>query len=662
MDSDHCQLSMDGGPGLARRLTFFTLLAYLLTACSFSQNGEETVVPPIITDDPPAAAKENLRRLSGAPVPERDLLALASELGGVEDAARTAPLEHMPAPGDVQQFWYKDHETDENVRIRATLLYQSEELNLWFQEGLEVDQETLQESAAVLESQIVPTNRAFFGSEWRPGIDGDPRLNVLHLENIGQNVVGYFSLADEFVTAVNPFSNQREMLYVSLALAPPGSEDYFAVIAHELQHMIHWHTDGNEATWLDEGLSVLAAGLNGYDGSGFDSAFAARPDVQLNEFDYESAQTTAHYGASFLFASYFLERFGEDATRSLVQHPQNGSQGIEAALSEMGQPLSFDRLFADWTAATYLDGESRGEGVFNYPDSDVPEIQAEAVHTDFPARGKGAVSQYGVDYIEIEHSSPVTVVFTGTRQVPVLQTTPHSGQAFWTALPADNSHMTLTRRFDLSGLSQATLGFWSWYEIEEGWDYAYVTVSGDGGATWQILETDDTTLENPQGNSYGPGLTGASGPGEVPRWVRQTADVSAYAGGSLLVTFRYVTDQAVHLQGLALDDIGIVELDEEDDVENGSDGWEARGFVRHSNVLPQAFIVQRILVGPQTVEVDRLPLDDRQLGRWTVPLDESVNRAILVISGTTPVTSSRAAYAYELFEAVSNVQTSVSGS
>lgn len=643
----------DDEPIICRRLIFITLLVFLLTACSLSPEGEETPAPPIITDGPPPAATTNLRRLLEAPLPERDLVALAAELGGVEDAPRTAPLDEMPSPGDVRQFWYKNHDSDENVQIWATLLYQSRELNLWVQEGLEVDEGTLAEAATVLESQILPTNRAFFGQEWRPGIDGDPRLNILHLENIGQNVVGYFSLADEFVTTINPYSNQREMIYVSMAFAPPSSEEYYQVIAHELQHMIHWHTDANEATWLDEGLSVLAARLNGYDGGGFDRAFAARPDVQLNEFDYESADTGAHYGASFLFASYFLDRFGEDATRTLVRHPQNGTMGIEAVLSEMGQPQPFHRLFADWAAATFLDGAGRGQGVYNYSDTDVPQIQPDAVITDFPLHGKAAVNQYGSDYIEVENTAPVTVVFTGTRQIQLLQTTPHSGQYFWTTAPADNSHMTLTRPFNLTELSQATLSFWSWYEIEEGWDYAYVTVSGDGGRTWQIVETEQTTLEDPQGNSYGPGLTGVSGPGNVPRWVRQTADLSAYAGGPLLVSFRYVTDQAVHRQGLALDDIGIVELDEEDDVESGTNGWEARGFARHSNVLPQAFIAQRILIGPQTVDVQHLPLDEKQQGRWTLPLDRDVRRAILVISGATPVTSLPASYAYEMSEAPS---------
>ncbi len=111
--------------------------------------------------------------------------------------------------------------------------------------------------------------------------------------------------------------------------------------------------------------------------------------------------------------------------------------------------------------------------------------------------------------------------------------------------------------------------------------------------------------------------------------------------------FEYVTDDAVHRQGLALDDIAIPELDFSDDAESGG-GWEAAGFVRHSNVLPQQFLVQQILLGPGRVELTRLPLDENQQGRWALPLGEGYDEAILIVAGKTPVTTLRASYAYSL--------------
>jgi hypothetical protein len=627
-----------------------TFLSTLVAGCSWLDIGPKAPIPPIITEAPPPAAYENLTMLQDARPPERDLVALAEQLGGAGDVPRLAPPDDAAGLGDVRPFWYKNRDRDENLQIDARLLYQSGELNLWFEESLEIEGADVRRAAAVLETQILPTNRAFFGEEWRPGVDGDLRLNVLHVERIGGDVVGYFSAADEFVTAVNPYSNQREMFYVSLDLAPLGSQEYFQVIAHEMQHMIHWHTDSNEATWVDEGLAVLAAWLNGYRQVGFDEAYAAQTDVQLNRLDYESEYSSAHYGAAFLFTAYFLDRYGEEATQSLVRHPQNGIAGFESTLADLGQPLAFDELFGDWTLATYLDGHAPGQKTDRYELLDVPQIQPARTHQSFPVHQKDTVNQYGTDYVRVLAESPVTAIFTGTRQIPLLQTTPHSGDTFWTTLPADDSDMTLTRRFDLGELSQASLSFWSWYEIEEGWDYAYVIVSTDGGQTWHFLETEQMTREDPQGNSYGPALTGNSGGQETPRWVQQTADLSPYAGGPILLRFRYVTDDALHRQGLALDDVSIPELEFLDDAENGDGDWEARGFVRHSNVLPQRFLVQSVLLGERSVQVEQLPLTEGQTGRWTLPLNGETNEAILIISGTTPVTGLPASYAYDLAE------------
>ena len=67
-----------------------------------------------------------------------------------------------------------------------------------------------------------------------------------HVADLGSTAVAYFSASDEVVTAVNPYSNQREMLIISLDDAALGSDAYYATIAHEWQHAIQWHTDPNE--------------------------------------------------------------------------------------------------------------------------------------------------------------------------------------------------------------------------------------------------------------------------------------------------------------------------------------------------------------------------------------------------------------------------------
>lgn len=628
-----------------RHCAAVTILTLLMVGCGLLPATLSTPVPPINTESLPDHAAGSLAALQEAVAPERDLTDLAQRLGGRADAANGLPDRRNEREGDIVSFWYKDHDDESNVRVDAQLVSQSPHLNLWVEVGSKVNEAQLQEAVAILEEQIIPTNLTFFGAPPVLGASSERRINILHIAEIGGNVVGYFSAADSFVEAVNPYSNERQMFYISLKHAPIGSDAYYQVIAHEMQHMIHWAIDSNEATWLDEGMAVLAAALNGFTEVGFDSAYGQLPDVQLNNFDYEQ-DGLAHYGASYLFAAYYLDRFGAEATQALVSQQENGINGVEAAMADLGLTLSFDDLFADWSIANYLDSLDRGEGVHDYSALKVPPLALAADHTRLPDGSKDAVHQFAVDYIGIEDDAPVTLVFTGTRRVQMLPTRPHSGDYFWSTIPADDSDMTMTGHFDLSAVETATLNFWTWYDIEEGWDYAYVTVSDDNGASWQLLETPDTTEDNPHGNSYGPALTGRSGREDVSRWVQQQADLTPFVGRPILVRFEYITDDAAQRPGLALDDIAIPEIDFSDDVESGPGIWDAKGFVRHANVLPQFFSVQAILIADNSVRVLQLPVNEKQEGRWTLELDENFDKAILVIAGTTPVTTLPASYSY----------------
>ncbi len=555
--------------------------------------------------------------------------------------------------GQIETFWYKNQVSGRNEQIEARLVYRSAGLNMWVELNQRINVAETNAAAANLENVIFPLVRNLFGTEWQPGVDGDNRVNILHLKEIGGGTVGYFAAADEYVNTVNPYSNQREMIYVSLEYADIGSEAYYGLIAHEMQHLIQWHTDPNEEYWLDEGMGELASHSAGYadtHGTDYEASFMALSDIQLTNFDRsDPAAEPAHYGASLLFTTYFRDRFGEDATLALVQHEANGFAGFDAVLADLGLTLTADQLFADWLIANYLTSYDRGEGVYTYAEGlELVELDAAASHTRFPVSQTAAVHQYGADYIELQSSSPLTVVFTGTQQVQLVDAQPHSGDFYWATYPADKSDMTLTRPFDLTGLDKATLTFWTWYDIEEGWDYGCVAVSSDNGQTWTPLTTASTTLDNPEGNSFGPGYTGISGGSETPVWVQESTDLTPYVGQEVLIRFEYVTDEGVHEQGFIVDDIAIPELGYLDDAEAGDGGWEAAGFVRHSNILPQTFLVQAILLSDNAVQIMPLELNVNQRGEWILPMSREWNRAVLVIAGMTPVTTSAAAYQYTI--------------
>jgi len=120
-----------------------------------------------------------------------------------------------------------------------------------------------------------------------------------------------------------------------------------------------------------------------------------------------------------------------------------------------------------------------------------------------------------------------------------------------------------------------------------------------------------------------------------------------------LVRFEYITDDAVNRPGFVLDDIAIPEIgyfsDFEENASSSPNGWEPAGFMRHANVLPQRWLVQLILFGPETT-VQRLELGEDQAGEWVIPLNNSTDRAVITISGLAPVTTEIASYRYQIDE------------
>ena len=175
---------------------------------------------------------------------------------------------------------------------------------------------------------------------------------------MGDTVAGYYSSADEYSQQVNQYSNEREMFYISAdsGNSPPNSAFYDGTLAHEFQHMIHWANDRNETSWVNEGMSELASYLNGFDVGGHDLAYMQKPDTQLTTWaDPSEESASEHYGASYLFMNYFLDRFGEDLTKAVVASDKNGIAGFDDALEKAGRPERFDDIFADWVIANYLD-------------------------------------------------------------------------------------------------------------------------------------------------------------------------------------------------------------------------------------------------------------------------------------------------------------------
>lgn len=613
--------------------------------------------PPTPTPTPELelAPSHTAQALAAAVVPARDSRALAERLranaGSIPEVVNPAPPQHVV--GDRAQFFVSNSDTREVFPITATLRVISQHAEMWVQEGLRVDQAALERAARDFDERIYPTVHQYFGSEWTPGVDNNARITILNARFSG--AAGYFSSHDEFSRQVNPYSNEREMFYMNVDAATPGTERYSAILAHEFQHMVHWRLDLNEESWVNEGASELAARLCNLGASGAVQSFTLKPETQLNAWSLSPDEDTLpHYGASYLWMEYFLQRMGPATLKAVLEEPENGIAGFEKVLSQTKGAPTFEGLFADWVVANLLNDRSLDPDRYSYRHA-APRMPVQVTHRDLPVRESGSVSQFGTRYIAIvPRTEGVTIQFSGTPTTTVVPNRPVQGRYEWWSNRGDMSNTHLTRTFDLTGVSKATLQYSLWYELEDGWDYAYVEVSTDGGKTWKPLSTAHTTEYNPNGNAFGPGYTGFSGHPAgaetrlAPQWVRETVDLTPYAGQQIQVRFELVTDDAVNLPGFCLDEISVPELGFSDDAESDGGGWQAEGFVRIDNQLPQTFLVQVIEQG-QATRVRRLSLDQSQRGTITIDgFGRELDRVVLAISGLARYTTEPAAYSYTI--------------
>ncbi|MBN1679143.1 MAG: immune inhibitor A [Anaerolineae bacterium] len=521
----------------------------------------------------------------------------------------------------------------------------TEHAYFWFERSMLVDAAELEWATRFFEERIWPLNNTIYGDEWNPGIDGDPRIHIVNQSGVDadSSIMGAFDPRDQCPAMLCPQSNQREIIYINLIKAPLSSQEYLATLAHEHQHLIQHHMDGNEDRWLNEGLSQLAEHFNGFHPqyiAGPSMRDLLRdPDHHLNGWTTDRGQQSRYYGASYLFMLYLYERFGLDFIRTLASDSYDGLAAVQNALTITGQGLTVDEVFADWIVANLLDDPYVGGGRYFYQTLDLPQriqpvaldgLQADFEYTD-------SINQYGADYLSLSTPGTYDIQFDGSEQVPVVNISPYSGDWMWWSYNTNSGAARLNGAFDLTGQNTATLVFRAWWDIQADYDWFHVLVSPDGGQSWQIVGGEHAVSGDPY--TGGPYYDGRSG-----GWVEERINLTPYAGGPLLVRFEYLTNGSRSLSGVVLDDVGIAELGYVDDVESALSLWAPDGFMRIPHVVLQNWRVTLAINAPGwPADVRQLDLDNANNGRAavTVPEDGSVT---IVIGAMAPFTSAQADY------------------
>ena len=313
--------------------------------------------------------------------------------------------------------------------------------------------------------------------------------------------------------------------------------------------------------------------------------FLATPDNSLTQWgDQGDINILAYYGASFLWALYLTDHYGINFMGQYTQGGLVGIEGINALLEPFGK--DFYDVFHDWRLANLLQMDS---GPYGYELDELLAINPEAVldfnelepltiheinarqlnwksasdifgetytigTTSVPkgyATETFNVGAFGTDYIMFSNLKGLSTFWIdGDDDILVPGWTYDDVGVYWYSGAGDLMHTLISTEVYVDP-ADPYLTLTTYWDIEDYWDFGFVQVSTEGkwDSEWVSLSNVNTTsIIDPAAIIHAvnniPGLTGWS-----VDIAEITFDMSAYAGQTVNLGFRFVTDWATFYEG-----------------------------------------------------------------------------------------------------------------
>ncbi len=383
--------------------------------------------------------------------------------------------------------------------------------------------------------------------------------------------------------------------------APARPFLYEGVFAHEYQHLLESYASPGEQSWVNEGLSDWAQTLTGYADVdrpiteiGFDSHIQCflgnlgivtnanpigrngGPENSLTLWgDQGDDEILCDYGAAYTLMEYLHGQYGTAFMTALHNENLNGLAGFQKTLTDFRTGTSARTVLHRWAMMVAVDGlldqgrQLRGGSKALYT---TPTLDA-TINWGIPdAFSEPGAPPNGSDYLQLKDTAGIplklndirSLSFNGASTLP-----PHPVE--WTVAadpPGQTGDPALYSGtgdlFDRAIVRSVTvpaadpnLRFNAQWNLEDGWDFTFVQVSTNGGATYQSVRCTSsrpTLAEDPATypavaniRVHFPGYTGDSA-----GWKAETCNLSAFAGQTILVSFRNMTDPNTQGNGIPI--------------------------------------------------------------------------------------------------------------
>jgi hypothetical protein len=260
---------------------------------------------------------------------------------------------------------------------------------------------------------------------------------------------------------------------------------------------------------------------------------------------------------------YLADHYGTSFMTALHREDASGLVGLQNVLDAFLTGKKASDVIHQWAATVALDqasdqgGKLRGNQRQRQDDYQVDALNASILWATPEAYSTPGAPPNGSDYVQLRDAAgnPLagkdvrSIRFKGSTNFAALPTqwtidgNPplHAGDAAYFGGRTDNLDNAMAREVTVPAATPS-LAFDILWSTEVGFDSVFVQVSEDGGKTWHSLSNPDMTTSLPNAN----GLLQSNLPGfngESHTWKHETIDMAAYAGKTVLLSFRYITDE-----------------------------------------------------------------------------------------------------------------------
>ncbi|MEN6547047.1 MAG: clostripain-related cysteine peptidase [Armatimonadia bacterium] len=266
--------------------------------------------------------------------------------------------------------------------------------------------------------------------------------------------------------------------------------------------------------------------------------FAENVRDQVSDATISNAAATAATALGNLVHTYFGNA------------PFDG-RGLSISFPRTGPELAYTATNLQWVADSQWDEflDTFGDVDFDAPGAaQLAEIANEDGNGSYELSWSPAYDNVGVaEYLVFELSGPASASFQDSAEAgsgswtlsgfALSSAAAYQGTGSYYSGQGDNLDNTMTSTpVAIPAGSATTFSCWVNYDIETSFDYAFLKISSDGGATWSVKK------------SY----TGSSG-----GWLNTQFDLTPYAGQLILIRLEYLTDSSVGCSGFYVDGISV---------------------------------------------------------------------------------------------------------